>query len=145
MNPTLKSIVAAGLATAIGAAALPAAANAGGSWNHNNNGGWNHYNNGGWYHHDNGGAAIAAGVIGFATGAIVGSALTPRYYAPQPYAQQPYYAAPKPYAYQPKPVYYGAPAAWTPAWYSYCASKYRSFNSKTGYFYGYDGQYHFCR
>lgn len=77
---------------------------------------------------------FAAGAFGFAAGALVGSALSrPYYYAPAP---APVYVAPAPvYVYQP----------WTPGWYSYCGGKYRSFNSSTGYFLGYDGQYHFCR
>jgi len=121
MNRTFKTVTAAGLALALGAAALPTAASAGSWYPH---------------HKHNNGAAVAAGIFGFATGAIVGSALTaPRYYAP----------APQPYYYAPKPVYYGLPAPWTPAWYSYCTSKYRSFNPNTGYFLGYDGRYHFCR
>lgn len=119
MNRTIKTVAAAGLVMALGAAALPSAASAGT-----------------WYpHKHNNGAALAAGIFGFATGAVVGSALSgPRNYAPAP---QPYYA--------PKPAYYGPPAPWTPAWYSYCGSKYRSFNPNTGYFFGYDGRYHFCK
>lgn len=76
-----------------------------------------------------GGGAVAAGVIGFATGAIVGGALAqPRYYP----------------AYGPG-YYYSGVAAWSPAWYSYCSNRYRSFNPHTGMFVGYDGRYHFCR
>ena len=64
--------------------------------------------------------------------AIVGSALVPREV----------YVAP------PAPAYtrarYGPPA-WTPDWYSYCYSRYRSFNPNTGTFIGYDGYEHFCR
>lgn len=124
MKTSFKTIGVAGLALVLGAASLPSAANAGG-WGHH------HYYRGG-----SGGSAAAAGIIGFATGAIVGSALSqPRYYAPPP----------PPVYYQPQPVYYGAPAPWTPAWYSYCSSKYRSFNPSTGTFLGYDGRYHFCR
>ena len=33
---------------------------------------------------------------------------------------------------------------WTPGWYDYCSSKYRSFNPKRGTFLGYDGKHHFC-
>ncbi|MGA8690980.1 MAG: BA14K family protein [Methyloceanibacter sp.] len=48
----------------------------------------------------------------------------------------------------PPPVYgpaaYGPPA-WSPAWYNYCAQRYRSFNPQTGYFIGPDGQPYFCR
>ena len=42
-------------------------------------------------------------------------------------------------------VYYGHPSPWSPGWYRYCSSKYRSFNPHTGYFVGYDGRHHFCR
>jgi len=41
--------------------------------------------------------------------------------------------------------YSGRPAPWTPAWYRYCSSKYRSFNPKTGRFLAYSGQYKMCR
>lgn len=81
----------------------------------------------GWHHH-NGWAAAG----GFVAGAVIGSALAqPRYYEPAP-------------QYVPAPVYYGRPAAWTPEWYRYCSSKYRSFNPDTGYFRTYSGRYQFC-
>jgi hypothetical protein len=51
---------------------------------------------------------------------------------------------PAPVYVQPAPTYY-AVQPWSPEWYSYCGSKYRSFNASTGYFLGYDGEYHFCR
>ena len=105
MKRTWKSLIAAGLIVATGAAALPSAANAG--WNHNN-------------------GAAAAGFIGLAAGAIIGSAMA------NPYPHGGAY-------------YYGPPAPWSPAWYSYCSSRYQSFNPNTGYFFGYDGRYHFCR
>ncbi len=41
--------------------------------------------------------------------------------------------------------YRGYAQPWTPAWYSQCSAKYRSFNPQTGYFMGYDGNRHFCR
>ena len=82
------------------------------------------------------GNAWGAGLAGFGLGAIVGSALTPR---------QVYVVPPPP----PPPAYYGpvsfAPPPWTPDWYAYCGSRYRSFNPRTGYFVGYDGYPHFCR
>ena len=56
----------------------------------------------------------------------------PRYVAPPPA----YYPAPA-------PVVTYRPAPWTPAWYNYCHSKYRSFNPNTGYFLAYSGQYKF--
>lgn len=80
------------------------------------------------------GSAAAAGIIGFAAGAMVGAA------ASQP---QYYYQAPQPY-YGPQPVYY-VPEPWSPAWYSYCSAKYRSFDPASGTFLGYDGRRHFCR
>lgn len=92
----------------------------------------NYYGRGG-YRHDDGFNALGAGLLGFGVGAIVGSALTPRevYVAPPP-----------------RPVYtragYG-PVPWTPDWYTYCYSRYRSFNPNTGTFIGYDGYERFCR
>lgn len=108
--------------------------------------------------------AWVAGAIGFGVGALFGGALAqPRYYEPRPYYYQPapqYYrpAPPPPVYYQPAPVYRPAPVyvqpatgsgyrpePWTQEWYAYCDNRYRSFNPQTGYFMGYDGQYHFCR
>jgi len=75
-----------------------------------------------------------AGLIGLGVGAAVGAALTaPAYAGPPP-----------PGAYGPVAGAYGPPA-WTPAWYTYCAQRYRSFNPHTGYFIGYDGQPYFCQ
>jgi BA14K-like protein len=81
------------------------------------------------------GNSWGAGLLGFGIGAIVGSALTPRevYVVPPP----------------PPPAYYGpvsyGPPPWTPDWYAYCSSRYRSFNPSTGYFVGYDGVPRFCQ
>lgn len=86
----------------------------------------------------NTGAAIAGG---FVAGAIVGSALSgPRYYQPAPQ----YYYAPRRQYVAPAPVYY-RPAPWSPAWYQYCSTKYRSFNPQTGYFITYSGKHRFCK
>lgn len=110
-------------------------------------------------HHDHNGDAIAAGVLGLATGAIIGGVIAnsgPRYiepprayYPPQPtyYPPAPTYVAP-PRHYYPRPHYprqvgYGI-EPWTAAWYDYCESRYRSFNPTTGTFRGYDGQERFC-
>lgn len=60
---------------------------------------------------------------------------SPGYYAPRYYA--PRYRAPR--------VYYSAPAAWTPGWYTYCKTKYRSFNPHTGRFMTYSGHWQLCR
>ena len=111
---------------------------------------WDHHH----HHHDHG-DAVAAGVVGLAAGALIGSALSqpsqpqviyqapppppayypaaPRYYAPA----RPYYP-PAPAAY--KPVY----QPWTPGWRAYCSHKYRSFNPRTGTYRGVDGLNHFC-
>ena len=96
--------------------------------------------------HHNRGNAVAAGIVGLATGAIIGSALS------QPSRPQVIYQAPPPppVAYQPAAPQYYAPAPrpvyqpWTQGWYQYCANQYRSFNPRTGTFRGYDGQDHFC-
>ena len=49
----------------------------------------------------------------------------------------------------PPPAYYGpvsyGPPPWTPDWYAYCATRYRSFDPGTGYFMGYDGRPYFCQ
>ncbi len=92
---------------------------------------------------NNNGNALAAGVIGLAAGALIAGALS------QP--SQPSYIAPSP-SYNPPVNYYPAPPAqykgsaqpWTKAWYQYCTSRFRSFNSQTGTYRGYDGQDHFC-
>ena len=95
----------------------------------------NHGGHGGHYRHGyrgGGGNAVAAGIIGLGVGALIGSALTPRtVYVPPP---PPRYA----------PVAYG-PQPWSPDWYSYCYSRYRTFNPNSGTFVGYDGYEHFCR
>ena len=54
-----------------------------------------------------------------------------------------YYHAPR-YYHAPK-VYYHAPVAWTPAWYTYCKTKYRSFDPHTGRFITYSGEWRLCR
>lgn len=42
----------------------------------------------------------------------------------------------------------GGPVAstepWSPGWYDYCRAKFRSFDSKSGTYLGYDGKRHFC-
>ena len=114
---------------AIGAVAIPAPAEAG-----------------------RGGRAVAAGILGFAAGAIIaGSAARAHhghgayhyddhYYAPPPrrvYVERRYYRAPRAYAYAPEP--------WTPEWYDYCHSKYRSFDARSGTYQPYHGPRRFCR
>jgi hypothetical protein len=82
------------------------------------------YYRGRHYHRRGHGDAVAAGVAGLAVGAIVGSALSqPRYY-------------------QPAPVY-AAPAGGD--WHAYCASKYRSYDVRSGTYLAYDGYRRPCR
>lgn len=37
------------------------------------------------------------------------------------------------------------PQPWSPEWMDYCQDTYRTFDAKTGFYTGYDGQPHFCR
>ena len=67
------------------------------------------------------GAAILGGIIGLGAGLAIGNATAPRSYDGGRYP------------------------AWSAQWYRYCENRYRSFNPRTGYFLGYDGEYHFCR
>ncbi|MBO6508097.1 BA14K family protein [Roseibium sp.] len=95
---------------------------------------------------DNVGAAVAAGIIGLAAGAILLGATSQPSYAGPPAA--PYYP--------PAPDYPPAPypgrvhgnvgyQPWSPAWYQYCSSKYRSFNPSTGTYMTYRGVERFCQ
>lgn len=87
------------------------------------------------------GAAVAAGIIGLAAGAILlGATSQPSYAAPPP---PPYY----PPAPAPGPVYGPGPGyhPWSPAWYDYCHRKYRSFEPDTGLYTTYRGTKRFCQ
>ena len=87
------------------------------------------------------GAAAAAAIIGLGIGAALAS--RPHYYD---YGYAPYAYAPPPRRYQrPPPVYSYRPAPWTPDWYAYCASKYRSFDRYSGTFQPYHGPRRLCR
>ena len=71
----------------------------------------------------------------------------PYYYAPP---RRPYYYAPPvayvpPVVYAPAPAYAYGPAPWSPAWYNYCASRYRSFDPRSGTFQPYNGPRRICR
>ncbi len=123
INGTLKATAAAALiGMAVLAAPVPAEAGRG------------------YGHGHGGGNALGAGLLGFGIGAIVGSALTPQtgYVAPPP--------PPPPRAYYGPAAYYGGPAPWSPAWYSYCRATHGPyFNPESGYFQGADGGWYFCR
>jgi len=68
---------------------------------------------------------FAAGVAGGLAVGIVGLALTQRQHAPV--------------------YYYGAPPVGSPAWYQYCAAKYKSFNPNTGMYLSYNHGWQYCR
>jgi hypothetical protein len=122
--------VAAAMALSVAALSFASSAEAGHRYRH---------------HRHHGGDAAAAGIIGFAAGAILGGALSqPRYRTYRYYEPAPVYVEP-PVVYQPAPTYYQRPAPWTPEWYAYCDARYVSFNPANGLFRGFDGQYHFCR
>ena len=113
---SVKSFIAAALCASVVGLSLPGAADA----SQRHRGRYHHH-----HHYNNYGGAAA---IGLGLGVILGSAFAPRYYYGPPPVQ---------YRYGPRP--------WTREWYDYCSRKYRSFNFRTGYFLGYDGDYHFCR
>lgn len=77
------------------------------------------------------GAAVAAGVIGLAAGALAGAAI----------ANTP----PRRTVIVEQPVYPYYPAPYTGEWYRLCAQKYRSFRASDGTYLGYDGYRHVCR
>jgi hypothetical protein len=98
------------------------------------------------------GDAFAAGILGFTAGAILSGAFSqPRYYYDRRYYDRRYYAEPV-YVAPPPPVvydtapayYYERPEPWSRDWFESCDARYQSFNPRTGYFLGYDGDYHFC-
>jgi hypothetical protein len=135
MNRFLKTTVLSLAVAATTMTAIPAAT-AGGRW-----------------HDNDSGDAIAAGVIGLATGAIIGGLVAqPRYYGEPAYVDDYPRPAPRRYYYseryyEPERVYvrrsYGL-EPWSRDWYRYCSSRYRSFDPSTGTFVGYDGREHFC-
>jgi hypothetical protein len=84
---------------------------------------WYTYRDNYWY--DDGGAIVAAGLIGLAAGAVVGSA----------YSNNTTVVVDN-------DDYYGAP--YSSAWYRACANKYRSFRASDGTYLGYDGYRHTC-
>lgn len=81
------------------------------------------------YYSDNAGAAVAAGIIGLAAGAIAGSALANQ--GPVVVYEDDHYG--------------GVPAPYTAEWYRRCDLKYRSFRASDGTYLGYDGVRHLCR
>lgn len=112
-------------------------------WNDGPRHGWNHGPRYPQQHHkhrnrnNDAGAAVAAGVIGLAAGAILLGAMS----QPSRAAPAPSYYPPAPYPGTVSPGY----QPWSPAWYQYCANRYRSFNPSTGTFTTYQGEQRFCQ
>ena len=134
------TLVGAAVAATTLTAAVPA--NAGDWYRHRS---YHHSYN---HHHSNAGNIVAAGIIGAAAGAVLGTVLSPPRPAPAPVYVDPYPrypAAPTYYRPEPRVVYVQpAPEPWTQAWYTECAARYRSFDPGSGTYMGYDGQRHFC-
>lgn len=91
-------------------------------------------------------AAVAAGILGLAVGAIVMSTLA------QPEPKGPIYRGdplddPNYFPPAPRPVSANGAMSlepWSDAWFDYCETRYRSFDPNTGTYTGYDGRKHFC-
>ena len=75
------------------------------------------------------------GYGGFAAGALLGSGLAYRYYAPPPY-YAPYYAQP----YGPPPTYYAEDSGDV----GYCMRRFKSYDPRSGTYLGYDDIRHPC-
>ncbi len=142
MNKVIKAAV---LAIATAATLIPAISPAQAEdWGRRN---YRHHGGG---HYHNNGDAVALGALGLASGLIIGGAI-----ASQPRYQERVYIDPEPEYYEPRPVYrrarpvvvqsYGTLEPWTPGWYRYCSQRYRSFDSQSGTFRGYDGRDYFCQ
>ncbi len=87
-----------------------------GNYHSNYHGNYNH----GYYHHSYSNNYWVGPAIGFGTGLLFGSILAPHYY------------------YAPRYGYgYGSRDA-------YCHARYRSYNSYTHTYTGYDGRHHYC-
>lgn len=151
MTTITKRVLAIALTGALLAPAISTAeAGPRHGWN-DHRGGWNDHR-GGWDRHqprrhhgghkkkknNDVGAAVAAGIIGLAAGAILLGATNQRSYAepaPSYYPPAPYPGRVSGTGYQP----------WSPAWYDYCASRYRTFNPSTGTYTTYRGEQKFCQ
>jgi hypothetical protein len=97
-------------------------------------GSWGHRP--GWGHGPGWGRGPGIGdVVG---GIVIGNAITNWLFPPKPdviIVQQPQPIQQQNIVIQP----------WTAEWYDYCNAKYKSFDAKSGYYTGYDGQQHFCQ
>ena len=88
----------------------------------------------------------AGAILGLGAAAIIAGSRRHHYGYGYNYGYQPYYYAPPPVAYYPPaPSYAYAPAPWSPAWYSYCSQRYRSFDPRSGTFQPYRGPRRLCQ
>jgi hypothetical protein len=127
----LGSVAALGLtACTVLATAAPASAAPWG-WHHGWRGGW------GWP------GAVAAGVVGGAVAAATSPLWAPGYYDYAPgYAYRPNYSAD--YDYAPGPYVASGPVVAQNDDASYCASRFRSYDPRSGTYLGFDGMRHSC-
>ncbi|MHA7777427.1 BA14K family protein [Roseibium sp. M-1] len=150
MKSMSKRLVAAALT---GALLLPTVAAAEAGQRHgwrDNRGGHHHQHHQGNKKHrknnDNLGAAVAAGVIGLAAGAILlGATSQPSYAGPPPANYYPPANAYPPAPYPGRVSQTVGYQPWSPAWYQYCSARYRSFNPSTGTYTTYQGEQRFCQ
>lgn len=161
MRTLIRNAVLSAAIAATTLAAMPAA-NAGERW-HGHGPRTDHV-----VRKDNTGAIVAAGVLGLAVGALIANANQPAAHR-QPVVHPNPYLQPRPRPerdyFPPRPVQHGhygyhdghgrhdhyrpvrntwSAEPWTPEWYRYCSSRYRSFDARTGTYRGYDGRSHFC-
>ena len=111
------------------------------------------------------GLAIALGIAGLATGAIIAGSLNERRSPAGDRGYEPVTTPPPLPRYNDRDAFPTAPPAptvapfertpvtptsdpyepWSTAWLEACRQRYRSFNERTGTFRGYDGRDHFCK
>ena len=137
MNRFFKTAILSAAVAATTLATLPAA-----------NAGDRHWRRHHGHHYNSGGNDLAvAGILGLAAGALaVGIASQPPAYSERVYVDR---YRDYPAAYDERNVVYaddygGSMEPWSRDWYEYCSNRYRSFNSRSGTFIGYDGREHFC-
>lgn len=87
-------------------------------------------------------AAIAGG-IGLATGLLIGGLVVDRPPSPRPRFDR-FPPPPPPRWDRDRPHHQRFARPWTPGWYRWCSTTYRSFNPRSGMFVGWDGRRRFC-
>lgn len=87
-------------------------------------------------------AAIAGG-IGLATGLLIGGLVVDHPPSPRPRFER-FPPPPPPRWDRDRPHHQRFARPWTPGWYRWCSTTYRSFNPRSGMFVGWDGRRRFC-